>query len=980
MEENRRDSTGTPPPVTAVTQSKPPEAPPSDQPNSRRRGGGHKRKSASINISSGLSSHAISSKRQTREKPTAVPFPLIHHNGPFTRARVQPNNNGVSVEPTERVRLEASVMIEERIEVNGNWEALEAKIKADYEAIRSRDANVHVVPIHAGWFSWTKIHPLEERMLPSFFNGKSESRTREIYTEIRNSIIKNFHSNPNAQVELKDLAELTVGELDARQEVMEFLDYWGLINYHPFPHNGSDTVDPDSEANANASAEADEPGKAGSLVEKLFRFETEQSRTPVVPRFNLGTQALSSGLFPESVAAEELGKSEGPSVEYHCNSCSADCSRRRYHCQKQADFDLCADCFNNGKFDSDMSPSDFILMEPAEVGGASGGKWTDQETLLLLEAIEIFRDNWSEIAEHVATKTKAQCILHFVQMPIEDAFFNHGDETDATPEENGCPLSSNTDTSASKIDQNEDTSAHKDIGEKTGNLGNTNDNQASCPMEISNPDEKDNKSDVNPEDGESCALKALREAFEAVGFHPSPAERLSFAEAGNPVMTVAAFLARLVEPNIAAASVRSFLKSLSENSTSEQLAARHCFRLEDPPNNNKNSVDSEGAAAETIGLEGQKDEDLHVEKQKVEKYDPVAGEISSQNDENDNKNQNSATEEQKLVVSPSNEHADKSSDSGEHPERMINQEEAETDPMIESSNPDLPDELLQKKAEGSAISTSMIELPPNAAKESGNETSTGETSQSKDPPKDGDELSNSGMEETEQLVEPNSVTEKQENTGVEEAKECGNDKGEPSVKEAKEHGNDKRESSMKEAKACDNENKEDKVTKVNLPIDKLKQAASTALSAAALKAKLLAGQEEDHIRELAALLIEKQLHKLETKFAFFSDMENVTVRVKEQLDRSKQKLLHERAQIIATRLGISASSARPISQSLPTNRVGMTVSNSVSRTFMGMTSLRPPISRPMMTLNPTSGSFTPAMMAGSSVQTNPDKLSSVGTK
>ncbi|CAI9769888.1 unnamed protein product [Fraxinus pennsylvanica] len=963
MEEKLRDSTGTPPPSATVTQSKPPEALPSEQPTSRRRGGGHKRKSASINSGGGSTTQAISSKRQAREKPSPVPFPLIHHNGPFTRARMQPNNNGMSVvEPTERVRIETSMKKEDSIEVIENWEALEAKIEAEYEAIRSRDANVHVVPTHAGWFSWEKIHPLEERMLPSFFNGKSESRTPDIYMDIRNSIIKKFHSNPNAPIELKDLAELTVGELEARKEVMEFLDYWGLINYHPFPSNGSDTLGPDS--GANASADADEPGKTDSLVEKLFRFETEQSRTPVVPRINLATPAMSSGLVPDNVVAEELMKSDEPSVDYHCNSCSADCSRRRYHCQKQADFDLCAECFNNGKFGSDMSPSDFILMEPAESGGASGGKWTDQETLLLLEAIEIFRDNWSEIAEHVATKTKAQCILHFVQMPIEDAFFNHGDETDATPKENGCPVSGNTDTSASKIDQQKDTSAPKDIIEKTESPGDANDNQSSCcPMEISKPDEEDNKSDVEPEDGESCALKALREAFEVVGSHPLPGERLSFAEAGNPVMTMAAFLARLVEPNIAAASVRSLLKSLSGNS-SEQLAARHCFRLEDPPDNNKESVDSEGAAAETIGLQGQKNEDLHAEKQKVEKSDPVVSEISSQNDDDDNENKDSATEELKLVLSPSNELADRSSDTGKEPEEMINQEEGHTAPVIESSSPDLPDEQSKKNAEESAISTSMVELPPNAAKESGNGASTVGTSQTKDPPKDGGKLSNSGKEETEQLVAPNSVTEKEENTGIEEAKECGHDKREPLAKEAKE---------------CDNENKENSVTKDHLPIDKLKRAAVTAVSAAAVKAKLLADQEEGHIRELAALLIEKQLHKLETKLAFFNDMENVAMRVKEQLDRSKQRLLHERAQIIATRLGMSASSTRPMSQSLPPNRVP-TVPNSVSRTFMGMTSLRPPISRPMMSTNPTSGSFTSGTMTGNSMQTNSDKLSFVGRK
>ncbi|KAL0334744.1 UNVERIFIED_CONTAM: SWI/SNF complex subunit SWI3D [Sesamum radiatum] len=417
--------------------------------------------------------------------------------------------------------------------------------------------------------------------------------------------MKKFHLNPNAQIELKHLSELTVGELDVQQEVMEFLDYWGLINYHPFPHH-----DPAAMIVA-ADDNKDEAGKMESLVEKLFQFETVQSWTPAVPKMNMAMPSVSSGFFPESVVADELVKSEGPSVEYHCNSCSADCSRKRYHCQKQADFDLCADCFNNGKFGSDMSPSDFILMEPAEAGGASGGNWTDQETLLLLEAIELFRDNWSEIAEHVATKTKAQCILHFVQMPIEDAFLNRDDENNDAPKENEVPVS-------------------------TKSQGVTTDNQdSSCPMEISKPDDVD-ESNKSLEDEESFALKALKEAFEAVG-SSLPGERLSFAEAGNPVMTLAAFLVRLVEPNMATASVRSLLKSLSGNCSSEQLAARHCFPLEDPPDDKKNLAVSEGAATEIIEHEARKDEDESAEKQQEEAPDSVVDGISLRNDENDGK-------------------------------------------------------------------------------------------------------------------------------------------------------------------------------------------------------------------------------------------------------------------------------------------------------------------------------------------------------
>lgn len=176
----------------------------------------------------------------------------------------------------------------------------------------------------SGWFSWTKIHPLEERSLPSFFNGKSQARTPDIYMQIRNWIMKRFHANPNTQIELKDLSELEVGDLDARQEVMEFLDYWGLINFHPF-------LSADS---ASAGVICDVLEKKDPLIDKLYHFEAIQY-TPVIPKPHLTTPTMPSRLFPDSAIAEELVKQEGPAVEYHCNSCSADCSRKRYHCQKQ---------------------------------------------------------------------------------------------------------------------------------------------------------------------------------------------------------------------------------------------------------------------------------------------------------------------------------------------------------------------------------------------------------------------------------------------------------------------------------------------------------------------------------------------------------------------------------------------------------------------------------------------------------------------
>lgn len=36
----------------------------------------------------------------------------------------------------------------------------------------------------------------------------------------------------------------------------------------------------------------------------------------------------------------------------------------------------------------------------------------------------MYNDNWMEVAEHVGTKSQLQCIMHFLQMPIEDQFMD----------------------------------------------------------------------------------------------------------------------------------------------------------------------------------------------------------------------------------------------------------------------------------------------------------------------------------------------------------------------------------------------------------------------------------------------------------------------------------------------------------------------------------------------------------------------------
>lgn len=74
------------------------------------------------------------------------------------------------------------------------------------------------------------------------------------------------------------------------------------------------------------------------------------------------------------------------------------------------------------------------------------------------------------------------------------------------------------------------------------------------------------------------------------------------------------------------------------------------------------------------------------------------------------------------------------------------------------------------------------------------------------------------------------------------------------------------------------------------------------------------------------------------------DLEAGMMRSKEQIDRARQRLYNERAQIIASRLGLQASSSRPVPSSLFPGRPTMNYSN------MGM---RPQVNTALRGLAPT---------------------------
>ncbi|XP_042373361.1 transcriptional adapter ADA2-like [Zingiber officinale] len=125
-------------------------------------------------------------------------------------------------------------------------------------------------------------------------------------------------------------------------------------------------------------------------------------------------RVASSGEALETITTG-LGSSEGKKVLFHCNYCNKDISGKiRIKCTKCPDFDLCVECFSVGaEVTQHKSNHPYRVMDNLSFPLICPD-WNADEEILLLEGIEMYGlGNWAEVAEHVGTKSKAQCIDHY---------------------------------------------------------------------------------------------------------------------------------------------------------------------------------------------------------------------------------------------------------------------------------------------------------------------------------------------------------------------------------------------------------------------------------------------------------------------------------------------------------------------------------------------------------------------------------------
>ncbi|OEL30657.1 SWI/SNF complex subunit SWI3C [Dichanthelium oligosanthes] len=288
---------------------------------------------------------------------------------------------------------------------------------------------LHVVPKHSDWFTPGTVHRLERQVVPHFFTGKSPGHTPEKYVMLRNKVIAKYLENPGKRLAFAECQGLvgSTGELYDLSRIVRFLDTWGIINYLAAGsvHRGLRMA---------TSLLREEPtGEVQLLtaplksIDGLILFDRPKCSLQAEDISSMASSSSNSEVVDFDAAFADLdGKIRERLSESSCSYCLQPLPSLHYRSQKEADIALCSDCFHDARYITGHSSLDFQRVDGDNDGLENDSdKWTDEETLLLLESIEKYNDNWDDIAGHVGTKSKAQCIYHFIRLPVEDGLLEN---------------------------------------------------------------------------------------------------------------------------------------------------------------------------------------------------------------------------------------------------------------------------------------------------------------------------------------------------------------------------------------------------------------------------------------------------------------------------------------------------------------------------------------------------------------------------
>lgn len=278
---------------------------------------------------------------------------------------------------------------------------------ANEGVVRSPESQVHRIPMSSTWFSLKGVGEIERREFSEYYTeaatGQPGARHPAQYVHYRNTIINKFRENVARDLTFVEVLRSLDGDANDVRKVFDFLQRWGLINFRGA--SGGVLID---HAGAAQGANTIIRAKRNPGGKEAAAAVTGGSNRVVVRR-NTFNRAV-----PDEPAVF-TGKIYYCTVHPH-----EDVTRLRYHCTKIPDVDLCPLAYADGRFPPGCSAKDFVRVEYTQPVKDPHSEWTDQERMLLLEALEVYGDDWNRVSEHVGGKSAMECVQQLLELPIEE--------------------------------------------------------------------------------------------------------------------------------------------------------------------------------------------------------------------------------------------------------------------------------------------------------------------------------------------------------------------------------------------------------------------------------------------------------------------------------------------------------------------------------------------------------------------------------
>ncbi|XP_017485731.1 PREDICTED: SWI/SNF complex subunit SMARCC2-like [Rhagoletis zephyria] len=252
----------------------------------------------------------------------------------------------------------------------------------------TEQANHIIIPSYASWFDYNCIHSVERRGLPEFFNSRNNSKTPEVYIAYRNFMVDTYRLNPTEYLTVTAVRRNIAGDVCAIMRVHAFLEQWGLINYQVDADARPTPMGPPSTSHFHVYLDA--PSGLQPLNPPRGQMSATQQMLNLPKENGIGKL--------DSEKGEAADKTDGATLKNGFND----------------NFGL--------KVDQYAKKNSFFKSKAA---ANLSREWTEQETLLLLEGLELYKDDWNKVCEHIGSRTQDECILHFLRLPIEDPYLDN---------------------------------------------------------------------------------------------------------------------------------------------------------------------------------------------------------------------------------------------------------------------------------------------------------------------------------------------------------------------------------------------------------------------------------------------------------------------------------------------------------------------------------------------------------------------------